>query len=184
MSELTPFDGELAPLAGAVDSVSISVPTVSLEDGTTGSASATVIDALGNRLAGRTVTWSSSVDAVVADPSSSVTNALGVATVPLPALSAGTTSIKATCEGVDSAEITVTVVAVAPPDTYAATGATTIEVVAVDRLAAWSKPRPRRFNDADQKKRFPGDRFLEGLEATLNQPITWPRKELQRRFAK
>lgn len=178
--ELIPFDVNAIPVV----SVELTVPTPALEVGTTGSASV-IVRGTGNiRLPGRTVTWSSSNDTVIADPSAGVTGSDGRAAVTLPALAAGTTGLKAVCEGVESASVTVTVHAVADPPTYDAVGATTIEVTATDRLASWARPRVRRFNDADQKRYYPNDRFFEGLEESVDVEIVWPSKELLRRWAK
>lgn len=183
---IIPFDdgGDPAyPFSNTVDSVVLAVAPTSAQVWMTLVATATVRDEFGNRLSGKTVKWSSSGGAVIAAPADSVTNALGVATALLPALAAGTTNINATAEGVSAAPITVTVTAVAAPDTYDSTGATTVIVTAVDRLASWERPRVRRFNDADQKRLHPTDRFFEGLEEASEIEIIWPSKELLRRFA-
>jgi len=181
---LLPFDGDVQPFTGSVASVTLSIPLVSLEVGTTTSATVLVRDALGNAMAGQTVALSSSNDAVIADPAAGTTNAAGIASVLLPALAAGTTVISASCAGVDATPITVTVAAVDLPDPFDATGATSIVVTAVDQLATWERPRIQRFNDADQKRLYPNDRFFEGLEDSVDVEIVWPSKELQRRLAK
>lgn len=42
------------------------------------------------------------------------------------------------------------------------------------RLADWERPRIRRYNNADQQQRFPGDRFFEFAERTAERHIVWP----------
>ena len=42
------------------------------------------------------------------------------------------------------------------------------------RLADWERPRTRRYNDADQQQRYPGDRFCEFAERTAERNIIWP----------
>ncbi len=184
---LKPFDAggsePVYPFSGVVDSVTLSVNPVTAQVGMTLTATVTVRDEFGNRLAGKTVTWSSSTAAVIAAPASTTTNALGVSTVLLPVLDDGTTTIGCTVEGVPATGVLVTITATGAPDTYASTGATTVIVTAVDRLASWERPRVRRFNDADQKRLHPGDRFFEGLEEASEIEIIWPSKELLRRFA-
>ena len=119
---LQPFGEDLLPFEITVETVTLSVPTISLEIGTTGSATATVRDALGNGLAGRTVTWDSSSNPVIADPSNTTTGLDGSTTISYEALAAGTTTITATCEPVGSTGVGVTVFAVAEPRTYSAGG--------------------------------------------------------------
>ncbi len=77
------------------------VPTGTLAVGTTATLTATVRDASGNPLSGRSTTWSSSVPAVA-----------GVAGGTVTAMDRGTTTITATAEG-RSATATITVVSVA-----------------------------------------------------------------------
>lgn len=175
-------DEPVSPFAGSVATVTLTVSTLKAEVGTTPTATATVSDSDGNRLSGRTVTWASSSTSVIATPAAGTTNALGVATAALPALAAGTTDIGVTVEGMSPAAITVTVVAVAAPDTYTTTGATTVIVTAVDRMASWERPRVRRFNDADQKRLHPTDRFFEGFEEASEIEVVWPSKELIKRW--
>lgn len=179
-----PPDDEEPPIEVVeVTTVTLSVPSISLEVGTTGSASVLVLDQNGDPVGGVTVTWSSSTDAVIADPASSTTSAAGTATVALPALAAGTTSIGATVEGVSATPVTVTVIAVADPPTYSGSGSAQIIVTAESRLAGWERPRVRRFNDADQKKQYPTDRFFEGMVEGVEVEVVWPNREVLRRYA-
>ena len=183
MSEMIPFDGELEPFSGGVSTVTLSVPTIGLEIGTTGSATATVRDALGNGLAGRTVTWDSSSNPVIADPASTTTGLDGRTTISFAALAAGTTTITATCETVASSGIVVTVSAVADPATYSGEGSAQIVITGESRLAGWERPKVRRFNDADQKKTYPTDRFFEGMAESAEVEIVWPTAAVLRRTA-
>lgn len=181
---LIPFDsGGLQPFAAPVATVTLAIQTISLEVGLVSSATVTVRDADGNGLAGRTVTWSSSAGAVVAAPSSGTTNSAGVVTVSLTALAAGSTTIQATSESVNSAGVAITVVAVADPPTYSGSGSAQIIVTAESRLAGWERPRVRRFNDADQKRAHPTDRFFEGMVEGVEVEVVWPSREVLRRFA-
>lgn len=41
------------------------------------------------------------------------------------------------------------------------------------RLADWDRPRVRRYNDADQKSRYPGDRGLEFVAAAAEKELFW-----------
>lgn len=186
-SKLVPFSGSgsepVAPFGAPVATVTLSIPTVGLEVGTVGSASVVVRDAGGNALAGRAVTWSSSADAVVADPSPTVTGLDGSTTISFAALAAGSTTIMASCEGIDSAGIAVTVATVADPSTYSGSGSAQIVVTAESRLAGWERARVRRFNDADQKKAHPTDRFFEGMVEGVEVEVVWPSREVLRRFA-
>jgi len=166
-----------------VTTVTLTVPTVGLEVGTTGSATVTVLDQDGDPMSGVSVTWSSSNDAVIADPAAGVTGSSGTATVALPALAAGTTSIGVSAGGVSGTPVTVTVFAVADPPTYSGSGSAQIIVTAESRLAGWERPKVRRFNDADQKKLYPTDRFFEGMVEGVEVEVVWPSKEVLRRYA-
>lgn len=42
------------------------------------------------------------------------------------------------------------------------------------RLADWERPRVRRYNDADQQQRYPGDKGLEFAEQMSSKQIVWP----------
>lgn len=166
-----------------VTTVTLSVPTISLEVGTTGWATVTVLDQNSNPVPGVTVAWSSSADAVIADPAAGTTNAAGQATVSLPALAAGSTTIGATAEGVSATGVAVTVFAVTPPPTYSGSGSAQVVVTAESRLAGWERARVRRFNDADQRKQHPTDRFFEGMVEGVETEVVWPSKEVLRRFS-
>lgn len=178
---LLPFDGAVAPFVGAVASVVLTVPTPSLEVGTTGSASVQVTDALGNALAGRTVTWASSNDTVIADPAAGVTNSAGVAVAPLPALAAGTTSLSASCEGIDSAAVTVTVFAVTTNPGYSVSGSAVVVVNCASVIKRAGRPQPRRFSDADQRRIDPTDTAFSRVRDNQNKEVVWPNRELIRR---
>ena len=41
------------------------------------------------------------------------------------------------------------------------------------RLAAWERPITRRYNNADQILRYPGDKGMEFVEQAVNKPIIW-----------
>lgn len=43
------------------------------------------------------------------------------------------------------------------------------------RFAAWDRPNIRRYNNADQQQRFPGDRGLEFVEQAVEKQIVWGR---------
>lgn len=49
------------------------------------------------------------------------------------------------------------------------------------RLADWERPRVRRYNNADQQQRFPGDRFFEFAEQTAERNVIWPASSFFRR---
>lgn len=183
MSEVLGFGSGAAPFDLEVDSVTLTVQTISLEVGLVSAATVVVRNADGDPLPGRTVTWSSSSGSVIAAPASGTTNSTGVVTASLTALAAGSTTIQASCESVDSAGVAVTVVAVADPPTYSASGSAQIIVTAESRLAGWERPKVRRFNDADQKKANPTDRFFEGMTEGVEVEVVWPSKEVLRRFA-
>lgn len=183
MSEVLGFGSGAAPFDLEVDSVTLTVQTISLEVGLVSAATVVVRNAAGDPLAGRTVTWTSSAGSVIAAPSSGTTNSAGTVTVSMTALAAGSTTIQATCETVASAGVDVTVVAVADPPTYSGSGSAQIIVTAESRLAGWERARVRRFNDADQKKLYPTDRFFEGMVEGVEVEIVWPNREVLRRFA-
>lgn len=173
----------VAVVVSIVTTVTLSVPSVALEVGTTGSATVTVLDQDGDPMSGVTVTWASTVDAVIADPANGTTGTAGTASVALPALAAGTTTITATAGGVTSTGVVVGVSAVAAPPSYSAAGSSQIVVTAESRLAGWERPRVRRFNDADQKKQYPTDRFFEGMTEGVEVEIVWPNREVLRAFS-
>lgn len=41
------------------------------------------------------------------------------------------------------------------------------------RFAAWDRPLVRRYNNADQQARYPGDRGLEYVEQTAEKQLIW-----------
>jgi hypothetical protein len=50
----------------------------------------------------------------------------------------------------------------------------TIRLTVESVLADWERPRVRRYNNADQQQRYPGDRFFEFAEQTVDKDIVWP----------
>lgn len=42
-----------------------------------------------------------------------------------------------------------------------------------NRFAAWDRPKIRRFNNADQQSRYPGDKGLEFVEQATEKRIVW-----------
>lgn len=51
-----------------------------------------------------------------------------------------------------------------------------ISITAESRLAAWSRPKIRRFSDSDQQKEFPGDLGLQYIsELASGREIIWGR---------
>jgi len=183
---LLPFDGTgdepVNPFAGVVATVTLTINVVALEVGNTATATALVEDGYGDDLAGRTVTWSSTTDATIADPSSSVTGADGKCSVPLTALAAGTTTITASCEGVDSTGILVTASAVAASPGYSATGSAKVVINCVSVVKRMGRSRPRRFSDADQRKIDPTDTAFSRVKDGQEKQLVWPSKELMKRF--
>jgi hypothetical protein len=183
---LLPFDGTgdepVSPFAGAVDTVTLSITPLSLEVGTTATATVLVKDGFGDALAGRTVTWASTTDATIADPASAVTGSDGRVSVPLPALAAGTTTITASCEGVDSAGIVVTVTAGASAPGYSATGSAKVIINCVSVVKRMGRSQPRRFSDADQRKLDPTDTAFSRVKDNQEKQIVWPSRELMKRY--
>jgi hypothetical protein len=49
----------------------------------------------------------------------------------------------------------------------------TVSISIESRFAAWDKPIIRRYNNADQQSRFPGDRGLEFVEQAADKQIVW-----------
>lgn len=49
----------------------------------------------------------------------------------------------------------------------------TVTLNAESRFAAWNRPVVRRYNNADQQARFPGDRGLEFIEQAADKQIIW-----------
>ena len=183
---LLPFDGTgdepVNPFAGVVATVTLTINVVALEVGNTATATALVEDGYGDELAGRTVTWSSTTDATIDDPSNSVTGADGKCSVPLTALAAGTTTITASCEGVDSAGIVVTVTAGASTPGYSATGSAKVVINCVSVIKRMGRGRPRRFSDADQRKLDPTDTAFSRVVDQQEKELVWPSAALMRRF--
>src|SRR6185436_2646344 len=95
-----------------VASVVMTPPTASLAAGATQQMTVTVRDAANNLLAGRTVTFSSSiVTAATISPATTTTNAAGQAVATVTAVGAGATTITAISGSVQATStITVTVV--------------------------------------------------------------------------
>lgn len=48
-----------------------------------------------------------------------------------------------------------------------------VSLTVESRFAAWDRPLVRRYNNADQQSRFPGDRGLEFVEQTTEKQIVW-----------
>lgn len=44
------------------------------------------------------------------------------------------------------------------------------------RFASWERPNVRRYNNADQQSRYPGDRGLEFVERSAEKQIFWGQK--------
>lgn len=49
-----------------------------------------------------------------------------------------------------------------------------ILLTAENRLADWSRPRLRRYTDADQQAEYPGDKGFEYVAQMVDQEIVWP----------
>lgn len=49
----------------------------------------------------------------------------------------------------------------------------TVQLVTRSRLAAWDKARMRRYNNADQQARVPGDLGFEYVEELVDRTIPW-----------
>ena len=50
-----------------------------------------------------------------------------------------------------------------------------ISITAESRFAAWERPVIRRYTDADQQARFPGDRGLEFVSQAAQREVPWGR---------
>lgn len=161
-----------------VTSAVLTVPAPSLEDGTTGFATAVFLDQLGAPAVGRAVTWSSSNDTVIDDPASGTTDDSGSMTVSLPALAAGTTSLQATCDGVSTNAVTVTVFVIAEPPVYSVSGVSKIVVSCESMLMRMTRAQPRYFSDADQRLIDPTDTAFSRSSTNSERPVTWPNREL------
>jgi hypothetical protein len=56
-------------------------------------------------------------------------------------------------------------------------GATcTVTITAQSRMSFWDKPAVRRYTDADQQKRFPGDKGFAFVSQAAQKEILWGRK--------
>lgn len=49
----------------------------------------------------------------------------------------------------------------------------TFSLACESRLVDWNRPRIRRYNDADQRARFPSDRGLEYIEQMVEKQLMW-----------
>ena len=49
----------------------------------------------------------------------------------------------------------------------------TVSLTVESRFAAWDRPLIRRYNNADQQSRYPGDRGLEFVEQTTEKQLYW-----------
>lgn len=165
-----------------VASVTLTVTPTSTPVGTTVVATVTVKDQNDDPKPGETVTFASSNDTVIADPAAQTTNGVGVASVSMPALAAGTTTITATCEAFTPDGITVTVQAVVAPPAYDAIGADRIVITAEPMLIRMGRAKPRRFSDADQRRRDPTDSSFSRVKDNVEKEIVWPNRELMKRY--
>lgn len=52
----------------------------------------------------------------------------------------------------------------------------TVTITAESRVSAWDRPLIRRYTNADQQARFPGDKGLEFVDQAANKEINWGRK--------
>jgi len=48
-----------------------------------------------------------------------------------------------------------------------------IALTVESRFAAWDRPQVRRYNNADQQSRYPGDKGLEFVEKSANVQVFW-----------
>lgn len=51
----------------------------------------------------------------------------------------------------------------------------TLTITAESRMSMWERPRARRYTNADQQARFPGDRGLEFVSQAAQKEINWGR---------
>lgn len=56
-------------------------------------------------------------------------------------------------------------------------GRATITVNIESRLADFARPKVRRYTDADQQARYPGDRFFEFVPQMVEKELTWPNRQ-------
>lgn len=52
----------------------------------------------------------------------------------------------------------------------------TVTLTVESRFAAWDRPLIRRYNNADQQSRYPGDKGLEYVEQSTEKQIAWGTK--------
>jgi hypothetical protein len=52
-----------------------------------------------------------------------------------------------------------------------------VTITAESRMSEWSRPKVRRYTDAEQRARYPNDRGLEFVARTAVEEIVWGRKE-------
>ena len=164
-----------------VTSVELTVTSITTEVGTSVRATVTVKTGSGSPKAGETVTFASSNDTVIVDPDAQTTNSAGIASVSMPTLAAGTTSITATCAGFTPSGITVTVTAVTLPE-YEAVGAMKVVISAETMLMRMNRARPRRFSDADQRRRDPTDSSFSRVKDNVEKELIWPNRELMKKY--
>ncbi len=51
-----------------------------------------------------------------------------------------------------------------------------VSITAESRIASWSRPLVRRYTDAEQQARYPGDKGLEFIAQASQKEIVWGRK--------
>ncbi len=49
----------------------------------------------------------------------------------------------------------------------------TVTISVESRFAAWDRPLERRYNDADQQARYPGDLGMQFVEQAVNKELFW-----------
>lgn len=52
-----------------------------------------------------------------------------------------------------------------------------VTITAENRIASWDRPVVRRYTNADQQARFPGDKGLEFVDQAADKEINWGRKD-------
>lgn len=127
-------------------------------------------DVDGRALIGKTVTITSSVPSVVAEPSSQIIYAVpgggGEARFSLRGLENGTTVITATVDGEHSNPVTMVVEQPEAPFSIAASGVSIVSLTAESPLAVAGRARPRRLTHADLFARYPGESGLQLADVT------------------
>lgn len=53
----------------------------------------------------------------------------------------------------------------------------TVTVNVESRVVSFKRPNVRRYNNADQQTKYPGDRFFEYVESMAEKPLVWPSRE-------